>query len=245
MFAVIAAAQEAASEADCPPRYAYCGWTGVKQWPQLPDSKCGGEKQSPVNIINWRTESPGPLIEVRYVDTSATVFNSGHDIRLKPPTANNFLEVDGTPYPLDNLHFHTPSEHKVRGSEFPAEAHFVHQVGGRYWVIAVLLPVHRDGSSELAPIFTALPRNLCTSQNISFDWSKVLPGEIMDYYTYEGSLTTPPCTETATFFIANDTGLRLTALQRGSLISHGENARRPLADINDRPIVRVDNAKKK
>jgi carbonic anhydrase len=137
------------------------------------------------------------------------------------------------------IHFHTPSEHKLRGTEFAGEAHVVHLLGTRYAVIAVLLPAKPNGSPVFDPIFRSLPRNVCASTKISLAWKDLLPESIANYYTYDGSLTTPPCKETAKFYIANNTGLALSNTQRSSLHSLGANARRPLQPINGRPITLV------
>lgn len=236
-FTAFAADQH--SEA-CPPQFAYCGWSGLQQWANIPGSDCGGKKQSPVNITGWKTVHTRADIEVRYGDSTATVSNTGHDIKVKPATANNIIRVNGTDYPLVDFHFHTPSEHHLRGREFAGEVHFVHLLDGHYVVIAVLLPAQETGSSVFAPVFRSLPRNVCTSAAIDLAWEDLLPKRITTYYTYDGSLTTPPCREAATFYIARETKLVLSNADHGSLRALGENARRPLQDINRRPITLVD-----
>jgi carbonic anhydrase len=238
LAAVVAVAQEAAESSNCPPRYAYCGWSGPQQWANIPGSHCGGTKQSPVDIRNWQTVGSGPEIAVNYSDGAATVLNTGHDIHVTPAGTNNSITIDGKTWPLAQFHFHTPSEHHLRGRTYPGEVHFVHQVGDLIAVIAVLLPVDGKGNRFLAPIFESLPGNVCASSTINLQLSELLPDTIRSYYTYEGSLTTPMCDEVVTFYIANGTSLVLSPSQRTNLQRLGANAR-PLQNINGRPITLV------
>lgn len=224
--------------APCPPQYAYCGWSGPQQWANIPGSQCGATKQSPVDIKGWRTERRGPVIQVSYVGGAAQVVNTGHDIEVIPASADNAMSIGGKRYSLKQFHFHTPSEHSILGRPFPAEVHFVHELDGKIAVIAVMLPVDRS-HSVLEPIFRDLPKNVCSRSSAWLDLRNILPRTIDSYYTYEGSLTTPPCSEGVTFYIANGTGLMLSRPQHDALTSLGPNAR-PLQPINNRTITLVE-----
>jgi carbonic anhydrase len=223
-FAVLAA-----DDSQCPPRYAYCGYAAPSQWANLPIEKneCGGDRQSPVNISTWTTQRGGPEITVRYSNTTFTIANTGHDIMVTPATGGNSITISGKTYDLVQFHFHTPSEHHVHGTSFPVELHLVHQLrgGSELAVIGVLIPVDR-ANAVLSPIFARLPAKVCSSGGaLPLSLSSLLPKTIDSYYTYSGSLTTPPCSQIVTWYVANGTGITMTREQLVKLRALGDNAR--------------------
>lgn len=220
----------AADDPKCPAQWAYCGYNGPSQWKNLPDSKCGGTAQSPVAIKDFKPGS-GPRITVEYADGGVVVMNRGYDIAVVPSGANQIrIEGDPTPWPLVNFHFHVPSEHYLGTTRFPAELHVVHKRGEDYVVIAILLRNFGPEDNVFSPVFAVLPKNICKSTSATVKLSELLPKVIHDYYTYHGSLTTPPCTERVRFYIVNGTWLRLSNMQFADLEALGDNAR-PLQDF--------------
>jgi len=204
LFAVAAFADD-----ECPPRYSYCGYSGPAQWPNIaiPDKKneCGGERQSPINLPKL-TPTPGPLIRVDYVAGEATILNTGHDIEVTPAgDAGKITIGDKDVYKLVKFHFHVPSEHYIDGAEQPAEMHIVHQriEGDKtyYAVIGVFL-TKGDEYPALNPVFAKLPKNVCDKVKVPIDFTQLPPKALREYYyTYAGSLTTPPCTQNVTWYV--------------------------------------------
>jgi len=98
-------------------------------------------------------------------------------------------------YRLLQFHFHTPSEEMINGKSFPLVAHLVHKNSdGKLAVIAVLFKEGKENSA-LAPIFAAMPaKEGKVSLASGFDVSSILPSSL-GYYSFTGSLTTPPCSE--------------------------------------------------
>ena len=103
----------------------------------------------------------------------------------------------GRTYQLVQFHFHRPSEERVRGKTFDMVAHLVHKDDdGQLAVVAVLM---EKGGTE-HPLIQTLWNNmpLEVEQELApataIDLNRILPEE-RSYYTYMGSLTTPPCTE--------------------------------------------------
>jgi carbonic anhydrase len=221
------AAAAAFADDECPPRYSYCGYSGPAQWPNLPIEKneCGGEKQSPINLVT-QTRTPGDAIRVDYVAGDATIRNTGHDILVTPAGDAGKITIGGKVYKLLQFHFHIPSEHHIHGAGASGEMHVVHQLEGGtdYAVIGVLLT---SGTTypALAPVFANLPAKACTKSGpIRIDFAKLLPKELSGYYTYAGSLTTPPCTQSVTWYVLE---ARRTILgqELAKLRALGENAR--------------------
>jgi carbonic anhydrase len=202
LFTAVAFADE-----ECPPRYSYCGYSGPAQWPNLPIAKneCGGAKQSPINLRKLAVK-PGPVINVKYTAEDATIENSGHDIRVIPTTKDpGGITIGKEFYRLDNFHFHTPSEHNIRGFAAPAEMHVVHKsVKGNYAVIGVMVTTGRVQDKALMPVFANLPLKVCAKVAAKIAFDTLLPKELPIYYTYIGSLTTPPCTEGVNWYVLDE-----------------------------------------
>ena len=148
---------------------------------------------------------PGPLIHVAYVDGKATIRNTGHDIEVTPVEAKSKITINKVDYTLVKFHFHVPSEHHIQGAEKPAEMHVVHtriDGGTTYYAVIGVILVKGAEYAALKPVFANLPKNVCEKfGEVPIAFSRLLPHELDDYYTYAGSLTTPPCTQTVTWYV--------------------------------------------
>jgi len=231
------AAAAFAEEKECPPSYSYCGYSGPAQWPNLPVDKneCAGPRQSPINLVA-PAPTPGEPIKVEYKAGDATIWNSGHDIRVIPKSDAGRIRIGGKEYPLVNFHFHTPSEHRIPGVSAQAEIHVVHQLGNEYAVIGVMLTAGRPYEA-LAPVFANLPAKACTKFEAKIDFDKLLPKELTSYYTYIGSLTTPPCTEGVNWYVL-DRALTLLGPDLTKLTALGSN-NRPLQNNPKLPVTHI------
>jgi carbonic anhydrase len=178
-------------------RWGYGGDAGPLAWGRLkPEfARCAsGQRQSPIDIqggIRVRLDPvafdyrPGPF---RVVDT-------GHTVQVEVAPGSS-IEVLGRRFELLQFHFHRPSEERVDGRAYDMVVHLVHQdLDGRLAVVAVLL---ERGSAQ--PIVQTVWNHLPLEQDepvavpSGLDPAGLLPEE-RGYYTYMGSLTTPPCSE--------------------------------------------------
>jgi carbonic anhydrase len=110
--------------------------------------------------------------------------------------AGNSIDVMGRRYELVQFHFHRPSEERIDGRQFDMVVHLVHKdIDGRLAVVAVLL---ERGSAQ--PIVQSVWNNLPLEKGdevaarSTLNLNDLLPTE-RNYFTYMGSLTTPPCSE--------------------------------------------------
>ena len=117
--------------------------------------------------------------------------------------AGNVLSLAGNRYELLQFHFHTPSENTFHGMHFPVEAHFVHRDdAGHLAVVAVMFSPGDEGPLDTLPIPAAAGEDVSLGE--SFDPAGILP-ENLGYVVFEGSLTTPPCTEGVRWIVLKQT----------------------------------------
>lgn len=156
-----------------------------------------GESQSPIALEHNSSfrDRLTTEIDLSYDRPLAAVERGDHGVKLIP-SPGNYLMLNGKPYELQQIHFHTPSEHTIDGKLADGEMHFVHESRDEeIAVIGVLLQEGKVGAC-FEPIFEALPYNAgevfpCTSR---CNPSSLLPDN-RRAFVYEGSLTTPPYTE--------------------------------------------------
>ena len=159
-----------------------------------PACSIGGE-QSPIDLTGAvRAEIEPPALSWRA--QAFSVVNNGHTIQANA-LPGDFASSAGRKYELQQFHFHTPSEHSLDGKRSAMEAHFVHgDEGGSLMVIGVFL---EGGGHDANPVFSALmaaaPKDEGEAAlNAAIDPASLLP-EARHFFRYEGSLTTPPCSE--------------------------------------------------
>jgi carbonic anhydrase len=183
--------------------WGYQGTTGPDSWGAL-DAANGvcstGAQQSPVDIVNAVGAQQSSL-NIDWSKQPDTVVNNGHTVQLSFADGGG-LTVGGRPYRLTQFHFHHPSEHLVNGKGFAMEAHFVHSaVDGELAVIGVFI-VPGKTNSVMTKIVATMPveENSPVPADPAIDPNGLLPVR-RDYYHYEGSLTTPPCSETVDWLV--------------------------------------------
>jgi carbonic anhydrase len=220
--------------------WSYGGSTGPEKWGTLEHdySSCAhGQIQSPIDIRDDVAHKLDlPPIDFAYKPSALKIVDNGHTIKVNY-ARGSFITVGTRRYELVELHFHKPSEEKINGKAYDMVAHLVHRDGaGKLAVVAVLL---ETGSAN--PLITTLWTHLPKEKNkedvvdaVSVDAADLLP-EKQAYYTFTGSLTTPPCTEGVTWFVLrNPTSISADQVARFGAI-YATNAR-PVQPLNDRKI---------
>jgi carbonic anhydrase len=189
---------------------AVCPWgygpgNGPPVWGTLCCPVCDGNSQSPIDI---RSDAAVPAPELEplamvYRESHLEFFNTGKTLEAayELNDGENYLEVGGLRYPLSQFHFHSLSEHTIDGRHAPIELHLVH-IRNSY-DIAVVAVLIEEGQSRPAVnmLWSTLPDSpKVERRTVILDPEKLLPKD-RSYYTYRGSLTTPSCAETVTWYV--------------------------------------------
>jgi carbonic anhydrase len=180
------------------PRWGYDGKTGPFNWSKLdPAYKAcnSGKDQSPIDIRGAHLDKALQPVEFHYPAGPMTLKNTGHTVEVTPP-AGSYIVVGGTRYDLVQFHFHHPGEEPVKGKLADMSLHLVHKsADGKLLVIAVRLN-EGNPNAVLAALWAHLPKATGATDTVTESMSPagLLPSD-RAYWTYEGSLTAPPCTE--------------------------------------------------
>ena len=214
--------------------WGYSGKQGPEFWGDLSASYSScktGNNQSPVDIDmkNSVLDANLPAIPFDYnIITPSTIVNNGHTVQVNMWSGGEII-VDNIKFTLKQFHFHTPSENTVNGQHFPLEAHFVHLSDkNEIAVVAVFFSPGPDDPT-LASLWKKLPMNKGDKEKLASNALKTLQMEkkISSYYRFNGSLTTPPCTE----------GVRWIVMKRPFHVSRAqvEKLQKALKHPNNRP----------
>ncbi len=227
----------AAAEQHAHIHWSYDGEGAPGNWHKLDpkNAACAsGSRQSPIDIRDGIRVDLEP-IKFDYAPSQFRIIDNGHTIQVS--VAGGSLAVGGKTYELVQFHFHRPSEETVNGNRFDMVAHLVHKSDdGKLAVVAVLLERGADNPT-IQTLWNHLPleKNMTvTSTTASIDLNTFLPAR-RDYYTYMGSLTTPPCSEGVLWLVLKQP-VSLSAEQYGIFGRLYRNNARPIQPGSDRLI---------
>jgi carbonic anhydrase len=234
LFGMIALAQEHAG-----PHWSYSGANGPDHWGALDPSFAvcqQGQHQSPIDIRGAKP-SDLPPIQVAYRATPLHIVNNGHTIQINY-APGSFMTVGGTRWELKQFHFHHPAEQKIEGKASAMEAHLVHAAAdGRLAVLAVMLDPG-NANPAIATMWQHLPQKEGPEEkfdNVQVDVTGLLPPD-HGYYTFTGSLTTPPCSENVTWFVLK-TPESISQKQADAFGVIDPNNSRPVQPLNGREVL--------
>jgi carbonic anhydrase len=206
--------------------WGYTGSTGPDEWGSLSKEYvlCGsGMRQSPVDIWN---EAPADLypLDFQYQTIPLIVLNNGHTLQANynssghgetvtiggkaypvqgKPVYDSTLMLGDVPYKLLQFHFHTPSEHAREGRRYPMEVHLVHKsADGNLAVVGVLFERGNENPTlgKLLENVSANINEVKLVQGVTINAAELLPADHQVFH-YNGSLTTPPCSENVNWFV--------------------------------------------
>jgi carbonic anhydrase len=222
-------------------RWDYYGRSGPLGWGRLDPAYrlCSqGKEQSPIDIRGAKLNKALQPIEFHYMAASVELENTGNTvlIRVKP---GSYIIVGGVRYDLQDLDFHHPGEEAVNGKLTDMDVHLTHKsADGKLAVLAVRLSeATGDPNATLAALWQHLPKDAGKTEK---DPDMINPGGLLPadrgYWTYMGSLTTPPCTEGVRWFVFEQpVSISRAQLRAFEALGYRINSR-PLQDRNGRKI---------
>ena len=220
------------------PHWGYGPEDGPAVWGQLSSGYllCAiGNRQSPIDIVG-ATPAELPAVVFRYQPMMLEVLNNGHTIEVAS-TSENWIDVGGARYDLTQFHFHTPGEHTVEGRRFDMEVHLVHRnEEGTLAVVGVL--VRRGGErTVLDALAEQLPK---PGESLVIEETKIAASELLPeasrIFRYEGSLTTPPCSEGVQWFVL-ETSVEVSDAALAAFEAVLGNNSRPVQPLNGRELL--------
>lgn len=217
----------------------YEGKEGPEYWGSLsPEfAACSdGKAQSPINITTPASNPNQAAIDLNYPAFPLDAEDNGHTLVVTVPPGST-MKVGTETYNLLSFHYHTGSEHTIEGVQAPMEIHFVHKnaVTGGLGVLGVMVNAGTE-NPQLAQLLANLPDPAGVKQvpTVMIDPLELLPTDL-SYFAYDGSLTTPPCTEGVRWHVLEQP---ITATQEqidGFLGIYGANFR-PVQPLNGRKV---------
>lgn len=229
--------------------FQYSGDTGPGFWDELAGAEaCGrsiepGARQTPINIVGTVRDSSLETLDLESYPVTVDLINNGHTVEQEYEGSGTSLYYDGVEYELLQFHFHTLSEHAVRGERSAMEMHAVFRDGTqtKLAVIGQFFEIgdHNDFLQTL--IDAGLPEKKGDSSH-SGDSINLTDGleNTSRYYTYLGSLTTPPCSEIVNWVVLREEA-EMSEAQFKTFNDIMGNNYRPLQARNNRVVRRTSN----
>ncbi len=223
-----------------PVHWTYEGEEGPAHWGGIsPDfAVCqSGVRQSPVDLNGpAQQEQDLPNIVFHYQPSKINILNNGHTIQVNYDGGSS-IDVDGVSYELLQFHFHAPSEHSVGGKLAEAELHLVHKNAAGGLAVVGLLIEKGPANSAIQTTWDSLPTQSGPAQTLEaqVNANDLLP-TVQTTYRYDGSLTTPPCTEGVKWLVMTNP-ITFSEEQLAAFTEIFEGNNRPAQALNDRAEV--------
>jgi len=200
-------------------------------------SACDGGQQSPINI---RTEdvvsSVLPKVTFLYNDSSIDLLNNAYTVQQNYQLGSS-IKFDGKTFNLVQYNFHSPSEHRIDGKEYPMEVHLMHESDDGQVVIIGVMFEQGKKNTGLNPVWEFMPKSYGETGKSGNKLSALdlLPIN-KNYYFYQGSLTTPPCSESVNWVIMQEP-IEATAAQLRRFEKVIAPNARPIQKLNRRFVL--------
>jgi carbonic anhydrase len=251
------------SESTC--EWSYSGSTGPGAWGDIESNgvicypQCdldNNSGQSPIDIVTAGAMLNGQLTNLvfYYIPWTYTVASSHNNFVVSPNTQSgpqNILSYNGAGFSLIQFHFHTLSEHTINGVFQAMEVHLVHSNGVQTLVVGILMQQQTgDPNNGANPVLGQILQAIPWQGPLQLNAAQLLPPPSntnpgskspLQYYTYTGSLTTPPCSPNITWVVLPEM-ITVSQAQVGSFqtylqqnYGYGSNAR-PVQPLNDRIV---------
>ncbi|MFM2061346.1 MAG: hypothetical protein RLZZ507_1016 [Cyanobacteriota bacterium] len=219
------------------PNWSYGGANNPTQWGEISPNfaLCElGKNQSPININN-AVEGTPIKIQFNYQPTPLLVVNNGHTVQVNYQPGST-MKLNDDEYELIQFHFHTPSEHTINNKASALEMHLVHRnAKNQLAVVGVMI---NKGTNN--PFIAQIWQHISTVeknnevQNSTINAANLLPKN-KAFFSYSGSLTTPPCSENVKWNLLIEP-IQVSEKQIAAFQSLYQVNARPVQPVNSRMI---------
>jgi carbonic anhydrase len=215
---------------------------GPRNWENLCDGfyACGGKTQSPIdikteNLVNKKELSS---LKFNYGYSEIEIINDTHTIQFNI-SGDNYVNLNGKDYKLLQFHYHIPSEHTINGEHFLLEVHFVHQYSDTDLAVLTIMFEYGEENKFIKQYLDKFPKTMGVYKSEELiNLISLLPDN-KSYYNYEGSLTTPPCSEVVSWYIFKKT-LNISKEQIKMFSKIIDTNHRPIFPLNGREVSYYD-----
>ncbi len=219
--------------------WGYEGLEGPEHWAELSKeyAVCGtGTRQSPIDIP-VATPAKLPPIKFDFEQATLEILNNGHTIQVNHDEGSS-ITVDGERFDLLQFHFHTPSENTVGGKHHDMELHMVHKSAkGQLAVVGVFMTAGKE-NKVLSNIWEHMPSQAGDKKKVNS--VRIHPVDLLpadrSYSCFNGSLTTPPCSEGVKWFVMKNP-IEVSAGQIEKFTKTVSENNRPVQPLNGRFVL--------
>ena len=198
-----------------------------------------GTHQSPININNTLGHSPSKFL-TNFSPTPIRIINNSHTIHLSYDSGS-YINWGNKRFELIQFHFHSPSEHLIKGKKYAMEMHLVYKThDNKFLVIGVLMEKGKS-NALIQKIWDKIPIDKNKEvyyEDILFNVGNLLPSK-KNYFHYSGSLTTAPCLENVSWFIS-ETPIEVSIDQILFFQKFIKHNARPIQQLNNRSVLNVE-----
>ena len=219
--------------------WGYWGAGAPNNWGSLSDefALCStGQRQSPIDITGYVEDTSAPALSFNYSHDAEEVNHNGKIAHVEYGTGNT-LAVGEVDYQLASMHIHVHAEHQIDGQLFPAEMHLVHRRADA--ALGVVGQIYRLGEPDpvVQALIDAYPQpGTSLSTGFTLNAADFVPTD-SGYYSYDGSLTTPPCSEGVSWFVLREIKtVSQEQVNRIAALHNGFN-HRPIQARNGRTVI--------
>ena len=213
--------------------WTYSGETGPDSWGEKYKTCAKAKWQAPINIVGPFVKAKLSLVPA-YQEAKAVLTNDGRNIDIKVEEGGK-LRVDSVPYELTKVQFHRPSEEQIDGQASAMDMQLTHRNEKGDTVTLVVLFKEGEENAALKPLWEKLPTKVGERAELEenkINFKTLLPS-VLDYFSYEGTLTTPPCSEGVKYYVLK-TPLTVTKEQLKQFPFEGNV--RPVQKLNGRVV---------
>ena len=224
------------------------GYTGAKaheHWGGLSNNYAlcaSGQQQSPINFTKDDiTPAKAKELKLGYsLGIPIDEVNTGHSIKLLSTSKDASLRYNGQNYTFLQMHYHSPSEHTIYGKPYPVEFHFVHaDTQGKLAVVGVFAKVGKEANPAVAEFLKNAPRTVGGTnrpETGKMNLNDFFPKDNIPYMTYDGSLTTPPCTQGVKWIVLSKP-ITISQKQLQELATLYSHNHRPVQPLEGRKVL--------